>query len=149
MIHSAHHQRDVWRFIAQVLHQAWQQRVLDIVAEPDMKGLATGERVECLRTTQGNSDAIQCGGQSRMNFFRARCGFHYPTGADEQRIVEHRTQSAQGAADCGLTQEKTFTSPGDVAFVHDCFEDNQQIDVGSPQIISIHHVHRLGARPLG
>ncbi|MNC50113.1 hypothetical protein D3C75_993340 [compost metagenome] len=144
MVRPVHHQSDVRRLFAQVFDQGWQQCVLDVVAEPDMEGALTGEWIEGLATAQGNGNAVQGRRQPRMDLLCPRGGLHHPACTDEQRIVEQRTQPSQGAADGGLAQEQPLCCPGNVAFMHHGFEDNQQVEVGTSQVISVHHVRRHG-----
>ncbi|MNG06806.1 hypothetical protein D3C84_900750 [compost metagenome] len=78
-----------------------------------------------------------------MDFHGTRRRLHHPGSANEQRVVEQRAQSPEGAADGGLPQEQSLTGPRHIALPHHGFKDNQQVEVGTPQVISVHHVRCL------
>ncbi|MDT4853907.1 hypothetical protein FQZ97_881890 [compost metagenome] len=143
LIRPTHHQGHVRRLLAQVLHQARQQGVLDVVREADMESRVAGQRVEGLAAAQGGGDAVEGRRQPRVDFHGAGGRLHHPAAAHEQRVVEHRAQPPEGAADGGLAEEQLLADTGDVALTHHAFEHHQQIDVGTPQVVSGHH-----ARPL-
>ncbi|MNV86243.1 hypothetical protein D3C71_1802580 [compost metagenome] len=65
-------------------------------------------------------------------------GLHAAAGAHEQRVVEQVAQARQGRADGGLAEEQFFRGTGHAALVHQRFEHDQQVEVYTTQVVSIH-----------
>jgi len=100
-----------------------------------------------LATAQRGGNAVQRRCQVGEDFL-GPCGrFHHSTATNEQRVIEQRTQAAQGSADGGLPEEQLFADAADISLMHHRLENHQQVDVGTTQVISVHEV-RYPARGL-
>ncbi|MNL10596.1 hypothetical protein D3C87_1314000 [compost metagenome] len=56
--------------------------------------------------------------------------FHAMTDANEQRVIEHRTQAIERRADGRLTEKQLLRHLGDIALKHQRFKHHHQVDVG-------------------
>ena len=64
-------------------------------------------------------------------------------GADEERITEGVTQTAEGLADGGLTQVEAAGRFAAVALFQQHLQDDQQIEVDAPQLFQQHDMNLL------
>jgi len=85
--------------------------------------------VEALRVTQCLAHRIERTAHDACEFERNRRGLHARARADEQRVVEQRTQTRQRIADGGLRQRKPFAGFGEAALIDDRLKHAQQIEV--------------------
>ncbi|MNX92594.1 hypothetical protein D3C86_1247440 [compost metagenome] len=105
-----------------------------------MKRRVAGARIERLATAQRGGDAVQRRRQVGENFLGPRGRFHHPSATNEQRVIKQHAQSAQGTADGRLPKEKFFADAADIPLMHHRFENHQQVDVGTTQVISVHEI---------
>ena len=72
---------------------------------------------------------------------QASLGWLDPLGmTDEQRVVEQVPQAGERMADCGLADIEALSRASDVPLVHEGLEHNQQIQVDTAKIDTIHDV---------
>src|SRR5262249_36571858 len=64
--------------------------------------------------------------------------FHDAARAYEERIIEQAAQTGQRGADRRLAQKQLLRRLGDAAFMHQGFEDDQQVEVDATQVVTVH-----------
>ncbi len=129
LCHQFHLRRDV----RQVRLQRRQQRRLGVVVERQIEDMW---RIggEGLRRTEAGLQQVQRLADRRVERQGARCRRHATGGALEQLLAQLLAQAGEGIAHGRLAQVQTQGGTGQVAFLHQRVEDQQQVEVELAQI---------------
>ncbi|MCY1438282.1 hypothetical protein D9M71_544760 [compost metagenome] len=138
VVDPTYHQHNPRRFGTQALEQHWQQGELDVVRKADAEHGGTCGRIELGRTADRGGNRIQCRGEQGEDLDRPGGRFHAAAGTHKQGVIEQAAQARERRTDGWLAEEQFFRSTGHAAFVHQCFENDQQVQVDTTQVITIH-----------
>ena len=90
------------------------------------------------RTRNQSVDIVQYAAQFCRQLQRARCGLHAALAAREQGVAKQAAQATQGFAHGRLCNVQPFRGPRYTAFLEQCVQGHQQIQVGFVQIKGVH-----------
>jgi len=111
---------------------------LAVVRQADAEHRIAGGGVELGGAADRSGNRIQCWRQQGEDLV-GPCGrLHAAAGAHEQRVVEQVAQARQGRADGRLAEEQFFRGAGHTALMHQRFKHDQQVEVYTTQVVSIH-----------
>eukprot|EP01137_Pigoraptor_chileana_P015423 Opistho-2@71322 len=138
VVDAAHHQDDARCLGAQAFEQHRQQGEFDVVGQADAEHRSAGGRVELRRTADRRGNGVEGRREQGEDFHRAGGRFHAASGAHEQGVIEQAAQARERRTDRRLAEKQFLGGAGHAAFVHQCFEHDQQVQVDTTQVITIH-----------
>lgn len=130
----AHVETDSWCVAAETFCEAREQNERRLIRHRDRERALRGRRIEQRSRTEHGFRSLEREPHRRAQLERAWRGGHAVLRADEEVVAEQVAQSAERVTHGGLTDPELLRRARDVAFLEECIERGEQIqiDTGEP-----------------